>query len=311
MSISFTCPHCGTEIAVSHEYAGQTGPCSACGRTIALPASAGGLHGHTSVSPSKKGLKRLLGRLKPKLPTGGHLRSVLWIALLGLLVAGAGMVAYKVLQMLGLRDEIERVQCAANLRRIGRALLAYEAAEGTFPPAYQADESGWPKHSWRVLILPYLDEHELYAQYNFDEPWDGPNNLLLAEKIGKLYQCPSDPPTYGDQTTSYIMIVGPDTIADGPVARSLADLTDDPFDTLLVVEAANSGIHCMEPRDLTAAEAVAGDYNPGVPCVGSFHPGILQAVMCDGSVRSLPDDVQPEEIGAMGTISGGESVWAY
>jgi hypothetical protein len=311
MPISFTCPHCGTEIAVANEYAGQSGPCPACGRTIELPASVDPVPDPAGASPSKRGRKSPREKIRSKLPTGRPFRTFLSIAFFGLLILGAALVAIRMLRVLGLRDEVERVQCAANLRRIGRALLAYEAAEGSFPPAYLADESGHPKHSWRVLILPYLDERNLYAGYDFEEPWDGPNNLLLAEEIGRLYHCPSDSPVLNDHTTSYVMIVGPETISDGPTARSLTDLTDDPFDTILVAEAANSGIHCMEPRDVTAVEAVSRDYTPGVPSAGSFHPGVVQAVMCEGSVRSLPDDAEPEQIRAMATISGGETVWAY
>ena len=67
-----------------------------------------------------------------------------------------------------------------NLKQIAMALQCYHQANGCFPPAYIADKTGKPMHSWRVLILPYLDRDDLYKAYNFTEPWDGPNNKKLA-----------------------------------------------------------------------------------------------------------------------------------
>ena len=76
--------------------------------------------------------------------------------------------------------------CKNNLKQIALALHNYHQANGCFPPAYIADKNGRPMHSWRVLILPYLELDHLYKQYNFNEPWDGPNNkkLLAARPKG-------------------------------------------------------------------------------------------------------------------------------
>ena len=68
----------------------------------------------------------------------------------------------------------------------------YEDEHGCFPPAYVADASGRPMHSWRVLILPYLDQQQLYDQYDFSEPWNGPNNQQLGPPSwpGTAQLCP-------------------------------------------------------------------------------------------------------------------------
>src|SRR6516165_2689000 len=86
----------------------------------------------------------------------------------------------------------KRGQCKNNLMNIGLALHNYHDQFGSFPPACVADENGRPMHSWRVLILPFLDQTPLYNQYRFDEPWDGPNNKKLADTILAVYNCPSD-----------------------------------------------------------------------------------------------------------------------
>jgi Protein of unknown function (DUF1559) len=67
------------------------------------------------------------------------------------------------------------------------AVANYHETYGCFPPAYVADRDGKPIHSWRVLILPFLEQQELYRAYNFDEPWNGPNNRKLASRVGKIY----------------------------------------------------------------------------------------------------------------------------
>src|SRR4051812_9073955 len=76
----------------------------------------------------------------------------------------------------GPREASKRTQCKNNLKEIALALHNYHEAYGCFPPAYIADKDGRPMHSWRVLILPYLDEKPLYLKYRFDEPWNGPHN---------------------------------------------------------------------------------------------------------------------------------------
>ncbi len=215
----------------------------------------------------------------------------------------------------GLREISNTAQCHKNLRRIGQAMFAYEEAYGTFPPAYVADENGRPMHSWRVLILPYLDREDLYDKYDFNEAWNGPNNSLLAEEIGDIYRCPSDAES-GSQwmadedtvfvDTSYMVVVGRNTVSNGPSAKSLSDVTDPPGDTLLVVETAGSCIHWMDPRDLALEDIVNENYNQSVPTIYGEHPTGAHAVMFDGSVRTIPDLTEPVRLKAMSTINGGE-----
>ena len=71
--------------------------------------------------------------------------------------------------------------CQHRLRELAAALQRYHEVNGCFPPAYITDENGKPMHSWRVLILPYLDYDSLYKQYDFKEPWNGPKNKQFSE----------------------------------------------------------------------------------------------------------------------------------
>ena len=56
-----------------------------------------------------------------------------------------------------------------------------------------SDENGQPKHSWRVLILPFLEQSRIYEQYKFDEPWNSPNNMAVTSQAVPVYCCPSSP----------------------------------------------------------------------------------------------------------------------
>ena len=89
------------------------------------------------------------------------------------------------------REAARRSACKNNLKQIGLALHNYHNAYGSFPPAFVPDAEGHPAHSWRVLLLPYVDGEELYSLYRFDEPWNGPHNSKLADKIPSVYRCPS------------------------------------------------------------------------------------------------------------------------
>ncbi|MGH8163840.1 MAG: DUF1559 domain-containing protein, partial [Rhodanobacteraceae bacterium] len=121
----------------------------------------------------------------------------------------------------GARESARRAQCTANLQRIGQAMQNYHDAYQCFPPAYVADEKGRPLHSWRALLLPYL-EPNLAAQYRWDEPWDGPNNELLHARMPAVYHCPSDPSPSTTGVTDYVVVHGPGAIFDGAKCSRLA-----------------------------------------------------------------------------------------
>lgn len=198
--------------------------------------------------------------------------------------------------------------CNTNLKQIGLALLNYHDVYGSFPPAYIADKRGRPMHSWRVLILPFLDHKALYDQYRFDEPWDGPNNSKLGAQFIRIYGCPSDPHTDGNTDTSYVAVVGPGTAWPGEKTTKLSAIKDGSENTLLVVEVHNSGIHWMEPRDLHIGQMSLAINPPRGQGMSSQHPNGAQAAFADGHVGWLEDSTPPETLRALLTINGGETV---
>jgi hypothetical protein len=218
-----------------------------------------------------------------------------------------------------IREAARGAYCGSKLQQIARAILSYERANGSFPPAYRAGPDRKPWHSWRVLILPYLDT-EIFKEYDFREPWDGPKNRQLANAILPDYCCPSAPYSRGEPLmTNYVALTGPGTAWPGPKPTKLADIHDDPAKTILLVEIADSDIPWTEPRDLSLEEVLARD-TAGQPRAEnqlaeshffSFHESDVKGAwvaMADGSVHFLPAGFSKEQLKALATINGGEDV---
>jgi hypothetical protein len=201
------------------------------------------------------------------------------------------------------REAARRTQCLNNLKQIGLALQNYHDVYSTFPPAYMADAAGKPMHSWRVLILPFLGEEQLYSEYDFSEPWDGPNNSRLLARMPHVYVCPSDPTGGGNTNTAYAGVFGEPCVFRGAFAVRLADITDGTANTLLVGEADQAGIPWMKPEDIDVTK------HPNLGDSGGFsshHAGGVNFVLCDGSARFIPLDVNAETLKAIFTRNGNE-----
>jgi hypothetical protein len=207
--------------------------------------------------------------------------------------------------------------CQSNLKQICLALQNYEARNGTLPPAYIVGPDGKPWHSWRVLILPYLDRRDLFDAYKFDEPWNGPNNIKLAPCMPSVFHCPSDSDANTRCITSYVAVVGPDTLWPERGSVSTNNMPDGACMTILIVEKANSGINWMEPRDLPF-EQVSKD-NPST-CPDLFAPhgrkggvhyewaGWSMVAFADSHIAVMSSDYLSENLKAMLTRNGGEAV---
>jgi hypothetical protein len=204
-----------------------------------------------------------------------------------------------------------RHACSNNLRNIALALQQYHETFGSFPPAYVADASGRPMHSWRVLLLPFLDQGTLYKSYDFSEPWDGPNNSKLHGEVVKIFYCLSRPATQPRTDTNYVVVVGPRTMWPGTKAANLGDLIDGTTNTLMVVEIANSGIHWMEPRDLDFSQMPMQINPPKGQGISSDHPDVALGAFADGRTRVLTNNTPPKIIRALLTAQGGETIGDY
>ena len=204
-------------------------------------------------------------------------------------------------------------ECSSHLKAFAIAFHSYHDTYGAFPPAYVPDANGIPMHSWRVLILPFICENNMYQEYDFDEPWDGPNNRKLADKYKfhpELFQCQSRRHSKSSMITDYVVVVGKDTIFPDAKSRSMREVSDGLKNTILLVEINNSDIHWMEPRDLQfeAMSFVIDD--PSSPSISSAHPeGPYVAIVGQGTMRMKGSALRRQTVRALLTASGGEPVF--
>ena len=207
--------------------------------------------------------------------------------------------------------------CGNNLKQIAIALHKYHDEFGSFPPAVVRDKVGRPMHSWRVLLLPFLEEQELYERYNFDEPWDSQHNLQLATSIPPAYYCSlRRREAEASGYTNYFVPVGPDTAWPPTGARHFGEITDGTGNTVLVVADHSRNTVWLEPTDL-ASEAVVSHVSALSSKHAAEHWGEdfftrhlcdCHAVLADGQLSPLRFGLDPQLVTSLITIDDGASL---
>jgi type II secretory pathway pseudopilin PulG len=195
-------------------------------------------------------------------------------------------------------EAARRVQCANNLKQIALALQNYESVYHSLPPAYTVDSDGRPLHSWRTLILPYLEQKSLYERIDLSKPWNDPANKEAYETELSVYQCPSAvcPPSH----TAYLAVVAPNGCFRPTEPRKLSEITDDPRLTLMVLEVdSEHGVHWMSPTDASEQRILNLGTAARLP-----HPGGAPAVCVDGQVLFLGSGLKVATLRALISIDG-------
>ena len=208
------------------------------------------------------------------------------------------------------REAARRMQCANNIKLITLALHNYHDTRNTLPPLYTVDANGKPLHSWRVLILPFIEQAALYNAIRLDEPWDSPHNSQFHGAVPSYFLCPSN----HNGGCCYSVIAGegfvPATGANIRTGKGFVHITDGMSNTIAIVEVRES-FNWMDPTaDITFEEFVQGINVPGGR-MGSWHPGGMNVGMFDGSVRFMAQSIHIDVLRALGTIAGGESRVAW
>jgi hypothetical protein len=193
----------------------------------------------------------------------------------------------------------ERAQCMNNLKQIALAMQNYESEYGCFPPFATYDVNGKPLLSWRVLILPFLEQSDLYRQFQQDEPWDSPQNKPLVDKMPNSFRCPTEKRT--DGLTTYEVVVDPHSMFTGQRSGVLlSSVTDGTANTFLVVESAEPVVW-SKPDDIPLRLK-----GPPMLGLGSKHPGGFNAAMVDASVRFIKNSLRRETLEELVTRDGNE-----
>jgi prepilin-type N-terminal cleavage/methylation domain-containing protein len=201
----------------------------------------------------------------------------------------------------GSREAARRTQCKNNLMQIGIALHNYADAYGSLPPAYTVDVAGKPLHSWRTLILPYVDQRALYHQLDLSKPWDDPVNVQACGNArAPVYTCPST--DVEPHMTTYLAVAVPNGCFFKNKPREFAEVTDDLGNTLMVIEVpAEKAVPWMAPVDADEALILAFGPESKLP-----HSGGVHSLSVDGTVRFLPADMPASERRARISIAGND-----
>ena len=200
------------------------------------------------------------------------------------------------------REAARRAQSSNNLKQLALTIHNYHDTYRKFPLAATRSKDGKPLLSWRVQILPFLGEDELYKQFHLDETWDSEHNRKLIEKMPKTLASPLANLMEPGKTV-YLAPAAEGTAFGGKEALQFSKIVDGTSNTIMIVEATpEKAVVWTKPDDLNVdlEKPLAG-------LVATGAKGFLVA-FCDGSVRFVSAKVDAATLKALFTIGGGEVV---
>jgi hypothetical protein len=244
------------------------------------------------------------------------------LAIAGLITGGIGtllsclMVPAMLLPAVqAAREAARRMESMNNMKQIGMGIHNFHDVRREMPVAGlegAAEEPGRPRGlglSWRVHILPYIEQNSLYDQFHLDEPWDSPHNKQLISQMPKVYQSPNF--MSPEFKTVYLAVVGQDDAPNGQAAAftrtkpsTIARLAVDGLsNTIMVVEAdVDQAVIWTKPDDWEL------DMQNPKHGLGHLRPGVFMALFGDGSVRSIRNDISDEMLRRLLTCDDGQMV---
>lgn len=203
--------------------------------------------------------------------------------------------------------------CKNNLKQLALAMQNYHDAHLMFPLPQGNFGDNQPPYSWRIALLPYVDEKKTFDSYHFTEVWDGPSNVELHSIWLNVFICPANPSRTSDHQpteTDYVAIIGEETIFTEGQPTKITDISDGTSNTLMFGELVNSDIHWMEPRDLDF-NSISRRINASGAGISSAHEGGANVALVDGSIRFLSEETDPDVLRALMTKDGGETVGEF
>ena len=195
-----------------------------------------------------------------------------------------------------------RQQSANNLKQIALAMHNYHDVNKSFPPPANRDNNEKPLLSWRVHILPYIEQDALYKEFKLDEPWDSEHNKKLIPRMPAIYESPLAKNLAAGKTV-YLGAAGPGMIFEGPKGKTLADITDGTSNTIMTVEANDKhAVTWTKPDDYKPEKK-----DPAAPLIRKDMNG-FHVALADGSVRMIAKTIDADLLWALLTAAGNEVI---
>lgn len=204
------------------------------------------------------------------------------------------------------RAAAQRSRQSNQLKQIMLAMHKYDAAYNHFPPAVVIDPESGIARSWRVELLPFLEDTqqngELYSQYRKNEPWDSEANRAVLAKMPEVYRHPSQSVT--STKTSVVAAFGPGLLFDPgvPGGMPMSKILDGTSNTIAVFEA-KSDIPWTKPEDISIHVE-----DQTLPEFGGFFPEGWHTGFADGSVRFISTQIDRKVLRNILTRDGGEGI---
>ena len=189
------------------------------------------------------------------------------------------------------------------LKQLAAGMLDYQGLKGHFPPAAIRNKEGKPLLSWRVAILPYIEQNALYEKFKLDEPWDSEHNKKLLAEMPTVFRC-GNPKLSAEGKTSYLLPSGKETMfpPDGSKIET-SKITDGHSNTIMVLLAnEESAVPWTKPDDLVI------DLKQPMKSLVLSEEGTFHVAMGDGSVRQFRKTIEAANLAALFTRAGGEEV---
>jgi Protein of unknown function (DUF1559) len=202
------------------------------------------------------------------------------------------------------RENSRQAQSMQHMRQLMLAVLNHESASRKLPTCV-VDKDHKPLLSWRVRLLPYLGEQQLYGEFKLDESWDSPHNRKLIARIPKSLRAPGTEADAGK--TNYLGVAHRDGVFAIPEENKpptrLRDIRDGTARTIAIVEVSDElAVVWTKPDDFIPDEEIA------MRGLVGLRTDQFLAGFCDGHVQSLPESLEDKNLRGLFSKAGGEVV---
>jgi hypothetical protein len=233
-------------------------------------------------------------------PQGGLYGSGLALGGISLGVIGSvvstGFIMFAINRLQETADRMHR-----SLSQLALAMHSYHDVHGKLPPAVVYGKGGQALYSWRVLLLPYVEEGDLYHEFRLDEAWDSAHNRGLLKRMPFIYRPRRKVAANAPYCTCIKTMTGKGAVFEGKYGRRIQDITDGVSITILLVET-------LEPVLWSKPEDVAYAPDQPLPRLGGLFRDGFRAAFADGHTSFLPNDLPETTLRGMITRNGGERI---
>jgi|688.fasta_scaffold10443_4 hypothetical protein len=217
-----------------------------------------------------------------------------------------GLIEFSSVPLATIYQMLPRPKSETNLETLAIALHSYEAVHRRIPARVVKDKSDRPLLSWRVLLLPYIGEEELYSQFHLDEPWDSEHNKKLLQRMPSVYGNPQ-----ADLPQGYTTYIAPHGMAERKDQTAwdieplmMRQISDGLANTAAIVEVQpQSAVPWTKPEDFDLRERELLDFI-GAPPAG----GLI--VMLDSTCYDFSRWKDKRKFKGLLSVQGGEAVTA-